>query len=94
MQGARRRPWWIPRPSRATPQTPLAEPTLRERTDRLLIGNKPNRVGSASTEGKSVSLAATRNTQTGSSVGEILRPSLFGADYEIVAHRGMMEPNR
>src|SRR5580692_2415867 len=33
MQGARRRPWLIPRPSRATPQTPLAEPTLRERTD-------------------------------------------------------------
>src|SRR5437660_1393102 len=33
MQGARRRPWLIPRPSRATPQTPLAEPTLRDRTD-------------------------------------------------------------
>src|ERR1700731_3590409 len=33
MQGARRRPWFIPRASRATPQTPLAEPTLRERTD-------------------------------------------------------------
>src|SRR5260370_16168479 len=34
---------------------------------RLLIGVKPNFVGSASTEGKSVTLAATRNTQTGSS---------------------------
>src|SRR5450755_2387701 len=33
MQGARRRPWLIPRTSRATPQTPLPEPTLRERTD-------------------------------------------------------------
>src|SRR5258708_21146295 len=33
MQGARSRPWWAPRASRATPQTPLAEPTLRERTD-------------------------------------------------------------
>src|SRR5271165_466081 len=33
MQGARRRPWLIPRPSRATPQTALAEPTLRDRTD-------------------------------------------------------------
>src|SRR5882724_9966365 len=33
MQGARRGPWLIPRPSRATPQTPLPEPTLRERTD-------------------------------------------------------------
>ena len=33
MQGARRGPWLIPRASRATPQTPLPEPTLRERTD-------------------------------------------------------------
>src|SRR5580692_1187624 len=33
MQGARRRAWLIPRPSRATPQTPLAEPTRRDRTD-------------------------------------------------------------
>src|ERR1700732_1003421 len=33
---------------------------------RLLIGSIPNFVGSASTEGKSVSLAATRNTKTGS----------------------------
>src|SRR5260370_27008185 len=33
MQGARRRPWWIPRASRATPQTPLALPTLRDRAD-------------------------------------------------------------
>ncbi len=24
MQGARRRPWWLPRASRATPQTPLS----------------------------------------------------------------------
>src|ERR1700722_3823065 len=33
MQGARRWAWLIPRPSRATPQTPLAEPTRRDRTD-------------------------------------------------------------
>ena len=33
LQGARRRPWWTPRTSRATPQTPLAEPTRRDRTD-------------------------------------------------------------
>ena len=33
---------------------------------RLLIGIKPNFVDSASTEGKSVALAATGNTQTGS----------------------------
>jgi hypothetical protein len=33
---------------------------------RLLIGSRPNRVGSASTEGKSAALAATRNTHTGS----------------------------
>src|ERR1700737_3100301 len=33
MQGARRRPWWAPRTSRATPQTPLSLPTLRERAD-------------------------------------------------------------
>ncbi len=33
---------------------------------RLLIGSGPNHVGSASTEGKSAALAATRNTHTGS----------------------------
>jgi hypothetical protein len=33
---------------------------------RLLIGIEPNHVGSASTEGKSVTVAATRKTQTGS----------------------------
>jgi hypothetical protein len=33
---------------------------------RLLIGSIPNFVGSASTTGKSVALAATGNTQTGS----------------------------
>src|SRR5882672_5365420 len=33
MQGARRRPWWVPRASRATPQTPLSLPTLRDRAD-------------------------------------------------------------
>src|SRR6266700_3162993 len=33
MQGARRRPWWLPRASRATPQTPLALPSLRDRAD-------------------------------------------------------------
>jgi len=33
---------------------------------RLLIGSIPNFVGSASTEGKYVTLAATGNTQTGS----------------------------
>jgi hypothetical protein len=33
MQGARRGPWWIPRASRATPQTPLSLPTLRDRAD-------------------------------------------------------------
>ncbi len=33
---------------------------------RLLIGHTPNRVGSASTEGKSVWVAAARNTHTGS----------------------------
>jgi hypothetical protein len=34
---------------------------------RLLIGIKPNFVGSASPEAKSAAFAATRNTQTGSS---------------------------
>jgi cell division septation protein DedD len=33
MQGARRRPWRAPRSSRATPQTPLSQPTRRERAD-------------------------------------------------------------
>src|ERR1700676_3500842 len=33
MQGARRRRWRAPRTSRATPQTPLSLPTLRERAD-------------------------------------------------------------
>src|SRR6202011_5201354 len=33
MQGARRGPWWLPRASRATPQTPLSLPTLRDRGD-------------------------------------------------------------
>src|SRR3984957_7928122 len=33
MQGARRRPWWLPRASRATPQTPLSLPTRRDRAD-------------------------------------------------------------
>src|ERR1700676_2417815 len=33
MQGARRRPWWVPPASRATPQTPLSLPTLRDRAD-------------------------------------------------------------
>src|SRR3984893_5147768 len=33
MQGARRGPWWFPRASRATPQTPLSLPTLRDRAD-------------------------------------------------------------
>ena len=33
---------------------------------RLHIGNKPNRVGSASPEAKSATVAATLNTQTGS----------------------------
>src|SRR5882762_9707336 len=33
MQGARRRPWWLRRASRATPQTPLSLPTLRDRAD-------------------------------------------------------------
>ena len=33
MQGARRRSWWAARTSRATPQTPLSLPTLRDRAD-------------------------------------------------------------
>ena len=33
---------------------------------RLLIGSRPNHVGSASAEAKSAAVAATRNTQTGS----------------------------
>jgi hypothetical protein len=33
MQGARRRPWRVPRSSRATPQTPLSLPTLRTLAD-------------------------------------------------------------
>src|ERR1700674_3087217 len=33
MLGARRRPWWLPRASRATPQTPLSQPTRRDRAD-------------------------------------------------------------
>src|SRR6202022_4588168 len=38
---------------------------------RLLIGYRANRVGSASTEEKSAALAATGNTQTGSSVDSV-----------------------
>src|SRR5258706_4285347 len=33
MQGARRRLWWLLGASRATPQTPLSLPTLRDRAD-------------------------------------------------------------
>src|SRR5271163_3986219 len=33
MQGARRGTWWVLRPNRATPQTPLTRPTLRDRAD-------------------------------------------------------------
>ena len=51
-------------PSRANPSG--ADGFAFIRRCRLLIGIKPNVVGSASTEGKSVTLAATRNTQTGS----------------------------
>jgi len=59
MQGARRRPWWLPRASRATPQTPLSQPTLRDRADfpscgvvASLLGYLPNCVGSALPEGE------------------------------------------
>jgi hypothetical protein len=41
---------------------------------RLLIGVKPNFVGSASTKAKSARLAATLNTQTGSRRVVALRP--------------------
>ena len=51
-------------PSRANPSG--ADGFAFIRRCRLLIGIKPNFVGSASTECKSVTLAATRNTQTGS----------------------------
>ncbi|HTD75122.1 MAG TPA: hypothetical protein VK652_16465, partial [Steroidobacteraceae bacterium] len=51
-------------PSRANPSG--ADGFAFIRRCRLLIGIKPNFVGSASTEGKSGTLAATRNTQTSS----------------------------
>ena len=51
-------------PSRANPSG--ADGFAFIRRCRLLIGIKPNFAGSASTEAKSVTLAATRNTQTGS----------------------------
>ncbi len=73
MQGARRRPWRSPTAKpRNTADAPLAANPVgpgrfRFRLCcRLLIGNKPNRVGSASPEAKSATVAATRNIRTGS----------------------------
>jgi hypothetical protein len=51
-------------PSRANPMG--ADGFAFIRRCRLLIGIKPNFVDSASTEGKSVTLAATGNSKTGS----------------------------
>jgi hypothetical protein len=53
-------------PSRANPKG--ADGFAFIRRCRLLIGIEPNFVASASTEGKSVTLAAMRNAQTGSLV--------------------------
>src|SRR5882757_4532112 len=52
-------------PLLANPSGPGRFPLMRR--CRLLIGSLPNLVGSALPEGKSAAVAATRNTQTGSS---------------------------
>src|SRR5467141_3987290 len=66
MQGARRRPWWLPRASRATPQTPLSLPTLRDRADfpscgvvASLLGIYPTASAPPHLSGKSAAVAAT-----------------------------------
>src|SRR5258708_8324027 len=51
-------------PLLANPSGPGRFPLMRR--CRLLIGYRPNCVGSALPEGKSAAVAATRNTQTGS----------------------------
>ena len=51
-------------PLPANPQGPGRFPLMRR--CRLLIGSRPNYVGSALPEGKSAAVAATWNTQTGS----------------------------
>src|SRR6266852_3388463 len=51
-------------PLLANPSGPGRFPLMRR--CRLLIGYQPNLVGSALPEGKSATVAATRNTQTGS----------------------------
>src|SRR5450631_78998 len=73
MQGARRWAWLIPRPSRATPQTPLAEPTRRDRTDlpsfvvvASLLGIDPTASAPPRLKANNVLGKATRITQTGS----------------------------
>src|SRR6266852_4663184 len=53
-------------PLLANPSGPGRFPLMRR--CRLLIGYLPNGVGSALPEGKSAAVAATRNTQTGSSL--------------------------
>src|SRR5713226_1307383 len=53
-------------PLLANPSGPGRFPLMRR--CRLLIGYLPNLVGSALPEGKSAAVAATRNTQTGSSL--------------------------
>src|SRR5260370_13128734 len=61
-------------PLLANPSGPGRFPLMRR--CRLLIGYRPNCVGSALPEGKSAAVAATRNTQTGSRVGDLDGSSL------------------
>src|SRR5208283_2262278 len=73
MQGARRRPWLIHGQAAQRRRRPLQSQPFG--TGRICLHSslsppywvRPNRVGSASTEGKSVLGKATGNTQTGSS---------------------------
>src|SRR6267154_5187075 len=52
----------------ANPSGPGRFPLMRR--CRLLIGSRPNSVGSALPEGKSAAVAATQNTQAGSRAGD------------------------
>src|SRR4029077_2684179 len=68
---------WVRAKVLANPSGPGRFPLMRR--CRLLIGYRPNCVGSALPEGKSAAVAATRNTQTGSFAQTMNR----GANYDL-----------
>src|SRR6267154_2310439 len=93
MQGARRGPWWLPRASRATPQTPLSLPTLRDRADfpscgvvASLLGAYPTASAPPCLRGNLPRSRPCENTQTGSQRAGLL--TLFGLPaYRILRRR-------